>query len=64
VKINGVDEVGNLNQCVRSSFAVPDDLETENKILAADKAWSNALNLHFHPSVVINNSTYNGDIKG
>jgi len=64
VRINGVDEVGNLNKCVGSSFSVPDDLETENKILAADKAWSNALNLHFHPSVVINNSTYNGDIKG
>ena len=64
VKINGVDEVGNLNKCVKGSFAVFDDLEAENKILAADKAWSNALNLHFHPSVVINNSTYNGDIKG
>jgi hypothetical protein len=43
---------------------VSGSLETDNIILAADKAWSNSLKLHFHPSVVINNNTYTGNIKG
>ena len=64
VKINGNEEVGNLNRCLGESFLVPNEYETENKILASDKAWSTELNLHYHPSIVINNSTYNGDIKG
>ena len=64
VKVNGVDEIKAINKCLQESFKVPNEYETDNSILSADKAWSTELNLHFHPSIVINNSTYNGDVKG
>lgn len=62
VKIDGKEEVDNLNKCVNTSFER--DVESDNKILRADREWSNSIGLNLHPSIVINNQTYYGDVKG
>ena len=64
VKINGNEEVKNVNQCVDSSFVNFANYTSENSILSADKNWSDGLGLKFHPSIVVNNVTYQGDISG
>lgn len=64
VIIDNVEEVDSINSCFKNSFEVSNDLESQNNILLADKVWSDSLNLVFHPSIVINNATYNGDVNG
>jgi hypothetical protein len=64
VIINGNEEVGEINKCVDSSFARRGNYDTDNSILRRDKLWSEALGLKFHPSIVVNNVTYKGDISG
>lgn len=58
VIIKGKEEVGTLDKCVKESFAVVGDIETDNKILREDRQWANANHLQMHPSVTINNSTF------
>jgi len=38
VKIDGVEEVDNVNSCVNTSFA--SNVETDNSILKADRDWA------------------------
>jgi hypothetical protein len=38
VKIDGVEEVANVNSCVNTSFA--SNVETDNSILKADRDWA------------------------
>ena len=38
VKIDGVEEVANVNSCVNTSFA--SNFETDNSILKADRDWA------------------------
>ena len=58
VKIEGVEEVNNLNDCYEKAFAVPGDIETDNEILRDDRVWANANHIKLHPSITINNITY------
>lgn len=64
VIINGNEEVGNINSCVDKSFATSADFNSDNSILKSDKVWAEELGLKFHPSIVVNNVTYQGDISG
>lgn len=50
-----------IDECVQQSFT-DNDLEKDNSILAADRAWSRNLNLNYHPSVTINDFVYRGSI--
>ena len=58
VIIEGTEEVENLNKCVTESFAIPADVETDNKILREDRQWANSNQIKLHPSITINNSTF------
>ena len=62
--IDGKEEVNAIYSCVADSFEVRGDYDTDNDILAADKAWAWALNLQYHPSITINGVAHNGDISG
>jgi hypothetical protein len=62
VKIDGNEEVDNLNSCVNSSFL--STLETDNSILKADREWATSVGLKLHPSIVINGQLYYGDVTG
>jgi len=62
--INGNEEVDTVRQCVEGSFEVSDDRETDNSILREDRIWAEEHNLVFHPSVVINDQIFKGDISG
>lgn len=64
VLINGKEEVGNINKCVEGSFFRYGEYQSTNEILKSDKEWANELVIEFHPSVVINNRTYHGDVEG
>ena len=58
VMIEGNEEIDTLNACVDGSFAVPNDIETDNSILREDRLWANAAHMRLHPSVTINNITH------
>ena len=45
------------------SFEIPEDVESNNKILQADSEWANEHRLAFHPSITINDFTYRGNIE-
>jgi hypothetical protein len=62
VKINGVEEVDNLNDCVNKSFEK--DIESDNIILHQDRVWATSVGLQLHPSIVINSKVFYGDITG
>ena len=64
VKINGYEEIDNINKCVKNSFEDPGNQDSYNKILADDSRWAALNNLKFHPSITINNKTYDGNVKG
>ena len=64
VMINGNEEVTTINNCVESSFATNGNYKTGNSILKQDKVWAKEVGLQFHPSIVVNNQTYQGDISG
>jgi len=50
-------------KCFEKSFIEEGNLDSDNTILAADKRWAASLNLHYHPTVTINNQTYRGTIN-
>mmetsp|Transcript_24017 Transcript_24017/g.29859 ORF Transcript_24017/g.29859 Transcript_24017/m.29859 type:complete len:197 (+) Transcript_24017:773-1363(+) len=58
VMIQGNEEVGYLNECVRESFTVPGDMSTDNKILREDRTWALSNQMRLHPAVTINNMTH------
>lgn len=64
VLIDGNEEVDQINFCVDFSFLVRDDFESDNTLLRKDKIWADSMGLKFHPSIAINNQTYQGDISG
>lgn len=64
VVIDGNEEVKAINKCVANSFEVSGDYDTDNYILAADKAWAISLSLQYHPSITINGVAHSGDISG
>jgi len=64
VEIDGHEEVDTIRQCVDNSFETPGDKESTNKLLKEDYDWAKKLDLKFHPSIVINDKVYKGDIKG
>lgn len=51
-----------ITKCVADSFEDPYSEESENTLLAADKVWASKHNLIAHPSILINDFTYRGDI--
>ena len=51
-----------VDKCVQDSFEIRGDLESDNKLLAADMAWALEHNVDYHPTITINNQTYRGDI--
>ena len=57
-------EIDNINKCVKNSFEDPGNQDSYNKILADDSRWAASNNLKFHPSITINNKTYDGNVKG
>ena len=61
VLIQGNEEIDKLLKCVDGSFTKKKDLESDNKILRADKAWADSNHIKLHPSVTINNITYTGE---
>lgn len=58
VRIEGNEEVDYINNCVDESFAVTNDLETDNAILREDRKWATGNHIKLHPNVAINNITY------
>ena len=48
--------------CIGDSFEDDKDFESNNVLLEADKQWGSQHNLIAHPSILINNFTYRGDI--
>lgn len=54
--------VEQIAKCVGDSFVNPSDYESENRLFALDKAWGSKHNLIAHPSILINDFTYRGDI--
>lgn len=64
VMINGVEEVSTISDCVDRSFTRNGVLDSDNLILKSDKDWSDQLGLKFHPSIVINDVVYKGNIDG
>jgi hypothetical protein len=54
--------IENIAKCVGDSFENPEDYESNNRILADDKIWGGKHNLIAHPSILINDFTYRGDI--
>lgn len=54
--------VEKIAKCVGDSFEDPEDYESNNSLLALDKAWGTKHNLIAHPSILINDFTYRGDI--
>jgi hypothetical protein len=51
-----------IAKCVGDSFVDNEDYESANLILAADKIWGGKHNLIAHPSILINDFTYRGDV--
>lgn len=64
VIINGTEEVNTVQSCVENSFESPNQYESNNKILGADRAWAVENNVKFHPSIVINKKILKGNISG
>ena len=52
-----------VTECFENSFTVAGDFESDNKILSDDKNWARQHNIHYHPSVTINDYTYRGNIN-
>lgn len=51
-----------IEDCVKGSFEVYGDTQSDNKIFNADVKWARKLNLGYHPSITINDFTYRGAI--
>jgi len=49
--------------CVEESFVTKGDFESTNKMLEDDKKWAEKHNVHYHPTITINNFTYRGNIN-
>ena len=64
VLIDGNEEVETIEECVDSSFEVFGDYSTPNSILQSDRDWAQHKQMVFHPSIVVNNIVYKGDISG
>jgi hypothetical protein len=54
--------VNEIVACIGNSFEDPNDFESMNTMLAADVAWAKQHNLISHPTILINDFTYRGDI--
>ena len=62
IKIDGNEEVFNVNSCFNDSFQR--GIESDNSILKADREWAQSIGVVLHPSIVINNQTFFGDVNG
>lgn len=49
--------------CVEESFETKGDFESTNRMLEEDKNWAEKHNVHYHPTITINNFTYRGNIN-
>jgi hypothetical protein len=48
--------------CIGDSFIDDKDFESNNELLEVDKQWASKHNLISHPTILINDFTYRGDI--
>ena len=62
----GYDEsfVDSIKECVKNSFATPNDYDSDNKFFKEDHFWQNLMRVNKHPSITLNNQTYHGNFRG
>lgn len=58
VQIKGNEEVDALNKCMSDAWVVPNDENSDNKMLRDDRLWAKHNHISIHPSITVNNMTY------
>lgn len=58
VLIENNEELPYIQSCFDKSFAIPGDLNTDNRFLREDRQWAMANHMHMHPAITVNNYTY------
>ena len=49
------EELNSLNDCVKNSFKIEGDTQSDNDFLKTDREWQNLMRVTTYPSVTINN---------